>query len=148
MGTSMLYFNLCCGHNKKLVVLTRLVTLASGAASGKFLKYEQDAPAVGSQTAYGIEAEVEGYEDKFPENLMVFMDYRRHHTGLWNHTAHKLKVFITNLSPISGPVAQVWSKHHLSTAWRFVFRLESIQMLIITFLVLEVRFPLFSTQCH
>lgn len=69
--------------------------MASGVASGKFLKYEGDAPAVGSQTAYGIEAEVEGYENQFPKDLMVFMDYRRHHTGLWNSTAHKLQVFMT-----------------------------------------------------
>lgn len=40
----------------------RLVTLASGAAAGKFLRYEEDAPSVAVQTAYGIEAEVEGYE--------------------------------------------------------------------------------------
>jgi lycopene epsilon-cyclase len=42
--------------------LFRLVTLASGAAAGKFLQYEENAPSVAVQTAYGIEAEVEGYE--------------------------------------------------------------------------------------
>lgn len=38
----------------------RLVTLASGQAAGRFLKYEEGAPEVAAQTAYGIEAEVEG----------------------------------------------------------------------------------------
>lgn len=36
----------------------RLVTLASGQAAGRFLRYEDDAPTVAAQTAYGIEAEV------------------------------------------------------------------------------------------
>ena len=36
----------------------RLVTLASGAAAGKFLRYEAVAPSVAAQTAYGIECEV------------------------------------------------------------------------------------------
>ena len=36
---------------------------------------------VAAQTAYGIEAEVEGYESFYPEDLLLFMDYRRHHTG-------------------------------------------------------------------
>ncbi len=39
-----------------------MVTLAAGAAGGKFLRYEEDAPSVAAQTAYGIEAEVEGYD--------------------------------------------------------------------------------------
>lgn len=38
----------------------RLVALASGQAAGRFLQYEAGAPAVAAQTAYGIEAEVEG----------------------------------------------------------------------------------------
>jgi lycopene epsilon-cyclase len=38
----------------------RLVTLASGQAAGRFMKYEEGAPVVAAQTAYGIEAEVEG----------------------------------------------------------------------------------------
>lgn len=41
-------------------VAARLVMLASGQAAGRFLKYEEGAPAVAAQTAYGIEAEVEG----------------------------------------------------------------------------------------
>jgi len=41
-------------------VRARLVTLASGQAAGRFLKYEEGAPVVAAQTAYGIEAEVEG----------------------------------------------------------------------------------------
>ena len=40
------------------VVRGRLVTLASGAAAGKFLRYEAVAPTVAAQTAYGIECEV------------------------------------------------------------------------------------------
>lgn len=34
---------------------SKLVTLASGAAGGKFLTYEDNAPVVAAQTAYGIE---------------------------------------------------------------------------------------------
>ena len=40
----------------------RLVTLAAGVAAGKFLRYEENAPGVAAQTAYGIEAEVENYD--------------------------------------------------------------------------------------
>lgn len=70
----------------------RLVTLAAGAAGGRFLKYEEDAPVVAAQTAYGIEAEVEGYDDAYPKGDMLFMDFRRHHTGLYDGTAPRLKV--------------------------------------------------------
>jgi hypothetical protein len=38
----------------------RLVALASGQAAGRFLRYEEGAPEVAAQTAYGIEADVEG----------------------------------------------------------------------------------------
>ena len=38
----------------------RLITLASGADAGRLLKYEAGAPPVAAQTAYGVEAEVEG----------------------------------------------------------------------------------------
>ncbi|CAD7704594.1 unnamed protein product [Ostreobium quekettii] len=72
-------------------VRARLVTLASGAAAGKFLKYEEDAPATVAQTAYGIEAEVDGYEKGFDPKSMLFMDYRRHHTGVWEDTAYTLE---------------------------------------------------------
>jgi lycopene epsilon-cyclase len=41
-------------------VTARMVALASGQAAGRFLKYEDGAPGVAAQTAYGIEAEVEG----------------------------------------------------------------------------------------
>lgn len=36
----------------------RLVTVASGAASGKLLEYEVGGPRVSVQTAYGVEVEV------------------------------------------------------------------------------------------
>lgn len=65
----------------------RLVTLAAGAAAGKFLKYEENAPTVAAQTAYGIEAVVDGYDERYGGDSMLFMDYRRHHTGLWSGTA-------------------------------------------------------------
>ncbi|CAG9463940.1 unnamed protein product [Pedinophyceae sp. YPF-701] len=73
-------------------VASRLVTLAAGAATGKFLKYEEGAPSVAAQTAYGIEAEVEGYGEAYRghEGKMLFMDYRRHHTGVWPGCATKL----------------------------------------------------------
>ena len=67
----------------------RLAVLASGQAAGKLLRYEAGAPAVAAQTAYGIEAEVEGYGDAFPLDAMLFMDFRRHHTGLYDGTATK-----------------------------------------------------------
>ena len=70
-------------------MMRRLVTLAAGAAAGKFLKYEQNAPTVAAQTAYGIEAVVEGYDERYEGDSMLFMDYRRHHTGLWPGTAPK-----------------------------------------------------------
>ena len=70
---------------------SRLVTLASGAAAGRFLAYEADAPVVAAQTAYGIEAEVEGYGGAYDPSLMLFMDFRRHHTGLHDETALKLR---------------------------------------------------------
>jgi lycopene epsilon-cyclase len=38
--------------------MRRVVTLAAGAAAGKFLEYEQNAPTVAAQTAYGVEAQV------------------------------------------------------------------------------------------
>ncbi|CAD7696972.1 unnamed protein product [Ostreobium quekettii] len=72
-------------------VRARLVTLASGAAAGRFLEYETDTPQPAGQTAYGIEAEVEGYEKGFDPKAMLFMDYRRHHTGLWEDTAHTIQ---------------------------------------------------------
>uniref|UniRef100_A0A0C9S457 TSA: Wollemia nobilis Ref_Wollemi_Transcript_26097_1976 transcribed RNA sequence n=1 Tax=Wollemia nobilis TaxID=56998 RepID=A0A0C9S457_9CONI len=57
-----------------MMIPCRLVTVASGAASGKFLQYELDGPPVGVQTAYGMEVEVESFP--YDPELMVFMDYR------------------------------------------------------------------------
>ncbi|KAG2438618.1 hypothetical protein HXX76_005167 [Chlamydomonas incerta] len=73
------------------VYTSRMTTLAAGAAAGKFLRYEEDAPIVAAQTAYGIEAEVEGYDAAYPGDLMTFMDFRRHHTGLHDGTALKFE---------------------------------------------------------
>jgi len=67
----------------------KLVTLASGAAAGRLLKYEKDSPGVAAQTAYGIEAEIEGYTDAYDPNSMLFMDFRRHHSGLYPGTAQR-----------------------------------------------------------
>ena len=64
----------------------RLVIMAAGAAAGKFLQYETGAPTVAAQTAYGIEAEVTGYSAALDPTAMTFMDFRRHHTGLWPST--------------------------------------------------------------
>lgn len=65
----------------------RLPVLASGVAAGRLFKYEDGVPAVAAQTAYGIEAEVEGYAAAYPPDKMLFMDFRRHHTGLYDGTA-------------------------------------------------------------
>ncbi len=104
----------------------RIVTLAAGAAAGKFLRYEEGAPSVAAQTAYGIEAEVDGYDEgglpscggagrqggpcgwchlftpllarlarllcahaAYNANEMLFMDFRRHHTGVWGNGSGK-----------------------------------------------------------
>jgi len=63
--------------------------MAAGAAAGKFLLYESGAPTVAAQTAYGIEAEVEGYNEAYDPKSMLFMDFRRHHSGLWPSTVAK-----------------------------------------------------------
>lgn len=55
-------------------IKSRLVAVASGAAAGKFLKYETGGPGVGVQTAYGVEVEVEHYP--YDPDFMLFMDYR------------------------------------------------------------------------
>lgn len=60
-------------------VRARLVTLAGGAVSSKFLQFEAEAPTVAAQTAYGITARVRNYSDAFEPSTMVFMDYRRTH---------------------------------------------------------------------
>ncbi|KAG1669050.1 hypothetical protein FOA52_003968 [Chlamydomonas sp. UWO 241] len=65
----------------------RMTTVAAGAAAARLLSYERDAPLVAAQTAYGIEAEVEGFDGSYLPDVMTFMDFRRHHTGLWSHTA-------------------------------------------------------------
>jgi lycopene epsilon-cyclase len=79
----------CCLYS--LFSKHRLVTLASGQAAGRFLRYEAGAPTVAAQTAYGIEAEVEGYNDAYDSASMLFMDYRRHHSGLWDGAARYLE---------------------------------------------------------
>lgn len=86
------------GYAKTMVTLkdgaefaAKMVTLASGGAAGRFLKYEDDAPSTAAQTAYGIEADVTGYVEngKFDKDAMLFMDFRRHHTGLYPGTASR-----------------------------------------------------------
>lgn len=75
--------------NQLQTMKCKMVTLASGAAAGRFLAYEPSAPSVAAQTAYGIEAEVEGYSRVYDPTAMLFMDYRRHHSGLYPNTAGK-----------------------------------------------------------
>ncbi len=65
------------------------MTLAAGAAAGKFLKYEHKAPTVAAQTAYGVEVELEGYSEKYDGDAMLFMDFRRHHSGVWDGAASR-----------------------------------------------------------
>lgn len=74
---------------RRYEMVCRLVVVAAGAAAGKFLHYEEAAPAVAAQTAYGIEAEVEGYEQSYDAESMLFMDFRRHHTGVWPNAAQR-----------------------------------------------------------
>ena len=53
------------------------------------MQFEMGAPTMASQTAYGIQAEVEGYEDVCDPESMLFMDFRRYHTGIGFGTAPK-----------------------------------------------------------
>ena len=66
-----------------------LVVLCSGAGAGDFLEFEPDAPAVGAQTAYGFEARVSSYP--LDPDAMLFMDYRRHHSGVADGAALRIK---------------------------------------------------------
>lgn len=68
------------GNGQQHVARCRLVTLASGAAAGRFLEYEADAPRVAAQTAYGIEAYVEGYDQvgRAPRVLCMHTSDSRH----------------------------------------------------------------------
>ncbi|VFQ68128.1 unnamed protein product [Cuscuta campestris] len=68
-----------------IIIPCRLVTVASGAASGKLLQYEVGGPSVSVQTAYGMEVEVEN--NPYDPSLMVFMDYRDH----VRHKVHSLE---------------------------------------------------------
>ncbi|CAM6125607.1 unnamed protein product [Calypogeia fissa] len=56
------------------ILSCRLVAVASGAAAGKFLRYEPGGPGVTVQTAYGIEVDVENFN--YDPEVMMFMDYR------------------------------------------------------------------------
>ncbi|XP_031093580.1 lycopene epsilon cyclase, chloroplastic [Ipomoea triloba] len=68
-----------------VIIPCRLVTVASGAASGKLLQYEVGGPRVSVQTAYGVEVEVEN--NPYDPSLMVFMDYRDY----VRHKVHSLE---------------------------------------------------------
>ncbi|KAF3635263.1 hypothetical protein FXO37_26081 [Capsicum annuum] len=50
------------------------VTVAYGAASGKYLQYELGGPRISVQTAYGVEVEVAN--NPYDSSLMIFIDYR------------------------------------------------------------------------
>ncbi|MCO5597606.1 hypothetical protein L7F22_051686 [Adiantum nelumboides] len=62
-----------------MLLSCRLVTAASGAASGRFLHYERGGPEICVQTAYGIEVNVESCP--YDSRKMVFMDYRDYMGG-------------------------------------------------------------------
>lgn len=62
-----------------------LTILASGAASSRLLEYEAGVPDAGAQTAYGFEVEIDAYP--FDASAMHFMDFRRHHSGIWRSKA-------------------------------------------------------------
>ncbi|KAM3359660.1 lycopene epsilon cyclase, chloroplastic-like [Capsicum galapagoense] len=57
-----------------VVISCRFVTIASGAASGKFLQYELGGRRISVQTAYRVEVEVDN--NPYDSSLMVFMHYR------------------------------------------------------------------------
>ena len=69
-------------------IRAKVVAVAAGASGADLIQYEDEAEhalAVASQTAYGIECEVDSYP--WPKDKMLFMDFRRHHTGLWEGAA-------------------------------------------------------------
>ena len=82
-------------------IAATVAVLCAGAASSSLLSFEGDAPAAGAQTAYGFEIEMEAREGEgegegegvcedgypFDRDAMHFMDFRRHHTGLWGDRA-------------------------------------------------------------
>lgn len=72
-------------------ISARLATLAGGAVSAKFLSFESGAPPVAAQTAYGVCARVSGYGDAYDPDAMLFMDYRRTHSGMWDGTEALLR---------------------------------------------------------
>lgn len=41
---------------------------------------------------FTMQAEVEGYDDAYHPELMTFMDFRRHHSGVHDGMAHELTV--------------------------------------------------------
>ena len=47
--------------------VSRLVVAAAGAASGKFISYQDDTKGVGAQTAYGVEVEVRAAKQAFQQ---------------------------------------------------------------------------------
>lgn len=71
-------------------ITARLATLAGGAVSAKFLSFESGAPPVAAQTAYGVLARVRNYEDVYNPEAMLFMDYRRLHSGMWDNAGRAL----------------------------------------------------------
>ena len=91
----------------------RLPVLAAGVAAGKLLRYEDGVPPVAAQTAYGIEAEVEGYGGAYPEDAMLFMDFRRHHTGLYDGTAS----LCARARAAAGPAAGAWRGWDGTAGW-------------------------------
>ena len=61
--------SIVCNFQIDIFVVVRLVTVASGAAAGRFLRYEPGGPAVAVQTAYGIEVEVRVQTIEYDEFL-------------------------------------------------------------------------------
>jgi len=75
-----------CADGKQ--IRAKVVAVAAGASGADLIQYEDEAEhalAVASQTAYGIECEVDSYP--WPKDKMLFMDFRRHHSGLWKGAA-------------------------------------------------------------
>src|SRR5690242_15911281 len=47
--------------------------------------------SVVAHTAFGMEAEAEEYSQAYDPGLMLFMDFRRHHSGSWDGAARYLE---------------------------------------------------------
>lgn len=96
----------------------RLVVVAAGAASGKFLKYRGGTRGVGVQTAYGAEVEVRGLSHEITWHHIKSHCIASHHMTALEHMLQLLP-FGTERASIG--YSSIWS-HVRMRAATSVFR--------------------------